>query len=251
VEYSIKKLSQMAGVSARTLRYYDEIGLLMPKRTSSNGYRVYGRREVDLLQQILFFREMGLPLDEIKRIVLSEDFDGEAALENHLASLLAKEEQIQRLIANVERSISAMKGVETMKDEEKFEGFKEKLIVENEEKYGAEIRGKYGEDTVEASNRKFKGMSREQYAEAERLFAKLNEELKAAFLQGDPSGEAAQRVCAIHREWLGYFWDSYSKEAHIGLTQMYVEDERFTAYYDKIAEGCAVFLRDAIQIYCQ
>ena len=251
MEYSIKKLSQMAGVSARTLRYYDEIGLLRPKRVSSNGYRVYSRREVDLLQQILFFREMGLPLDEIKRIVLSADFDGEAALENHLASLLAKEEQIQRLIANVKRSISAMKGEKIMTDEEKFEGFKENLLAENEEKYGNEIRGKYGENTVAASNRKFKEMSKERYAEAERLSANLNEELKVAFLQGDPSCEAAQRVCAMHKEWLSYFWDSYSKEAHIGLAQMYVDDERFTAYYDNIAEGCAVFLRDAVKIYCQ
>lgn len=80
MEYSINKLAKLAGVSTRTLRYYDEIGLLSPERISSNGYRVYGQKEVDLLQQILFYRELGVSLDEIKNIVWSKDYDGIAAL---------------------------------------------------------------------------------------------------------------------------------------------------------------------------
>ena len=105
MEYSIHKLAQLAGVSTRTLRYYDEIGLLSPKRISSNGYRVYGQKEVDLLQQILFYRELEVPLDEIKCIVWSKDYDGLAALQEHLAALKAKKQQIELLIRNVKKTI--------------------------------------------------------------------------------------------------------------------------------------------------
>lgn len=251
MEYSINKLAKLSGVTTRTLRYYDEIGLLSPKRTSSNGYRVYGQQEVDLLQQILFYRELDVPLDEIKRIILSKDFDGKSALESHLSALLKKREQIDSLITNVKKTISAIKGAINMTDKEKFEGFKQGMLDENEQKYGEEIRNLYGADAIDKSNKKLMGMTQEQYAEVERITLEMNELLKVAFEQGDPSSKTAQQVCAFHKKWLCYFWDSYSKEAHIGLAQMYVDDPRFTEYYDKIAVGCAVFLRDAIQIYCK
>lgn len=251
MEYSINKLAKLSGVTTRTLRYYDEIGLLSPKRMSSNGYRVYGQHEVNLLQQILFYRESDMPLDEIKRIVLSKDFDGRAALEIHLFALLNKREQLNLLIANVEKTISSLKGEINMNDKEKFEGFKQRTLAENEQKYGEEIRNLYGSDVVEKSNNKYKKMTQEQYAEVEQVSLKINELLKVAFEQGDPSSKTARQVCALHKKWLCYFWDSYSKEAHIGLAQMYVDDPRFTEYYDEIAVGCAVFLRDAIRIYCK
>ena len=251
VEYSIRKLAQLAGISTRTLRYYDEIGLLIPARIGSNGYRVYGSKEVDLLQQILFYREMGLSLDEIKKIVLSKDFDAKGALESHLLSLLGKREQLSRLIETVEKSISAMKGETDMKDKEKFAGFKAKMLRENEEKYGEEIRKHYGEATVTASNDQFQKMTPEQYAAMEKLTDMLHKTLKEAYQQGDPSGELAQKACEMHKQWLLYFWSHYFKEAHRGIAQMYVDDPRFTEYYDQIAEGCAAFLRDALLIYCR
>ena len=143
-----------------------------------------------------------------------------------------------------------MKGEITMSDKEKFEGFKQKLIDDNEKQYGEETRAKYGDDVIERSNAKVKGMTEEQYVEVENLSQEFNKMLKMAFEQGDPTSELAQKACELHKYWLCYFWDSYSKEAHIGLAQMYVDDPRFTEYYDKIAYGCAVFLRDAVQIYC-
>jgi len=251
MEYTISKFAKLAGVSTRTLRYYDEFGLLSPVRVSSNGYRVYGQEEIDRLQQILFYRELGVPLDEIKRILLSKDFDRQAALENHLSSLRAKRKQLDILIANVEKTIKAAKGEIVMSDQEKFEGFIQKMIDDNEQQYGEEVRAKFGNESVDRSNAKLKGMSKGQYEELERLTTELNETLKAAFEQGDPASELAQKACELHKKWLCYFWDSYSKEAHIGVAQMYVDDPRFTAYYDKIAVGCAAFLRDAILIYCR
>ena len=251
MEYTVNKLAKLAGVSTRTLRYYDEIGLLVPARISSNGYRIYGRNEVDRLQQILFYRELDVPLDEIRRILSADDFNGLSALRNHLAALKSKREQLDLLIANVEKTIKAMKGEIVMSDKEKFEGFLKKMVDDNEQKYGKEIREKYGKETVDHSNAKLLNMSREQYAELERLTNELNETLKLAVESGDPGGELAQKACELHKKWLCFYWDEYSKEAHIGITQMYVDDPRFAAYYEKIAPGCAEFLRDAVAIYCR
>ncbi|HBP38321.1 MAG TPA: MerR family transcriptional regulator [Clostridiales bacterium] len=251
MEYSINKLAKLAGISVRTLHYYDEIELLAPKRISSNGYRVYGPQEIDRLQQILFYRELGVPLDEIKRLIGSKNYDGIVALQGHLSAMKAKRDQIDRLIANLEKTIAAAKGETIMSDQEKFTGFKQKLIEENEKQYGREIRARYGDAVVEASNAKMMGLTTEQYEKTQDLSRRINESLKLAYAQGDPAGELAQKVCALHREWLGYFWQHYSKEAHLGLAQSYVDDPRFRKYYDDIAEGCAEFLRDALQVYCQ
>jgi len=125
------------------------------------------------------------------------------------------------------------------------------MLQDNEKHYGAEIRETYGDAVVDASNAKMMGLTPEQYEKTQALSQQINVSLKAAFQLGDPSSEAAQKVCALHKEWLKFYWNHYSKEAHLGLAQTYVEDPRFKKYYDDIAEGCAEFLRDALQIYCQ
>lgn len=136
-----------------------------------------------------------------------------------------------------------------MSDQEKFAGFKKKMVEENERKYGQEARERWGDEAVDASNKKLLNMTEEQYNELEKLTEKLNETLKKAMATGDPASELAQRTAELHKEWLCFFWKEYSKEAHAGLATMYVEDERFKAYYDRIQEGAAEFLRDAIHIY--
>lgn len=184
-----------------------------------------------------------------KPIVTAPAFNGINALAEHREKLLEKREQIDLLIANVEKTIAAQEGRTTMSDKEKFEGFKQKMIDQNEKKYGKEIRENYGDEQVERSNQKIKGMTKEQYAEIEKLSADIMVTLKEAFAAGDPAGELAQKAADLHRQWLSFFWDSYTKEAHAGVAQMYVDDERFTAYYDKEQPGTAAFLRDAVLIY--
>ncbi|WP_084243291.1 MerR family transcriptional regulator [Planomicrobium okeanokoites] len=249
MEYTVQKLARMAGVSTRTLRYYDEIGLLEPARKNSSGYRIYGREEVDKLQQILFYRELGLDLDSIQKIISNPSFDGPAALRMHREKLLARRRQLDLLITNVESTISAAEGKSKMADNEKFKGFKQKLVEDNEQQYGAEIRGKYGDDTVDESNAKMLNMSEEKYEEFKSLEQKVLDALAEACGTGDPSGKLAQKTADLHKEWLSFTWPAYSKEAHAGLAQMYADDERFAAYYDKACEGGARFLRDAILVY--
>lgn len=249
MEYTVKKLAQLSGVSPRTLRFYDEIGLLRPARINSSGYRLYGKREVDLLQQILLYRELGLSLEEIRQIVTQPDFDVLAALKEHRGQLLEQRARLDTLIENVEKTIRDAKGETSMTDSEKFEGFKQKLMEENEQKYGTEIRAKYGAEMVEQANQKLAGMSEEDFNRAAALEKQMIKLFQEAFQTGDPAGEKAQRAADLHRQWLSFYWAQYSKEAHAGVARMYVEDPRFTAYYDKYQPGLAKFLRDAVLIY--
>lgn len=249
MEYTVQKLSKIAGISTRTLRYYDEIGILKPARINSSGYRIYGQAEVDRLQQILFYRELGVSLESIKDIVTAPSFDGAKALREHREKLLEKRKQLDLVILNVEKTIASTEGRVIMSDKEKFEGFKQKMVDDNEEKYGKEIREKYGNDTINKSNAKLMNMTEEQYNEVTSLEEQVKVALAEAFKNGDPSSDIAQKAADLHKRWLTFYWRQYSKEAHAGLAQMYVDDERFTAYYDKEQPGMAEFLRDAIFIY--
>jgi DNA-binding transcriptional MerR regulator len=249
MEYTVQKLGMLAGVSTRTLRYYDEIGILKPARINSSGYRIYGQAEVDKLQQILFYKELGLHLDKIKDLVNSPSFNAAKALSEHREQLLDKRSQLDRLIANVEMTIASNEGRITMTDKEKFEGFKQKMVEDNEQKYGKEIRKKYGDNAINNSNQKVLNMTQDQHDEVTRLAEELHSVLAEAYKTGDPSSDLAQKAADLHKQWLTYYWSEYSKEAHAGLAQMYVDDKRFTAYYDKEQPGTAEFLRDAIHIF--
>ncbi len=246
MEHTIQKLAQLAGVSTRTLRYYDEIGLLEPVRKNDAGYRIYGRQEVDKLQHILFYRKLELDLATIKGIVNNPSFDGISALQEHRRQLINRRQQLNRLIENVEQTLSSVEGVIDMSDSEKFEGFKKEFIEDNERRHGQEAREKYGDDMIDRSNSKMLNMSETEYEAFMETEKRLNAKLLEAMETNDTLSAAAQETSALHKEWLGFTWPNYSKEAHAGLAQMYVDDPRFTAYYDKVKPGAAVFLRDAI-----
>ena len=250
MEYSSNKLSKMAGVSARALRHYDDIGLLKPARVAETGYRIYGKVEVDILQQILLYKELGFALDDIKKMLSSTNFDKEQAFVQHLAELLEKRGRLDILISNVSKSIAALRGEIKMMDKEKFEGFKQEMIDKNEEVYGEEIRAKFGDEAIDKSNAHIKGLSQAQLAEAEGLGQQLADTLRAAIETGAAHGELAQKACEMHKQWLMVFNPNYNKEYHLALAEMYVADERFKATYDEIAPSCAEFLRDAIRVYC-
>ncbi len=249
MEYSINELSKIAKTSTRTLRYYHEIGLLEPSRINSSGYRIYGLKEVDKLQEILFYKSMGFKLEDIKNMVNSSDFNMLKILQLHKEELIKKREDIDVLIENVEKNIRYRKGEIDMSSREKFKGFKQELIKDNEDKYGGEIRDKYGDDKVDKSNKKMLGLSENEYKEFKKLEVEIIEELKKAMQDNDPTSDIAQNACKLHKKWLGYTWNFYTPEAHRNLGEMYVADERFSQYYDKNKEGMAKFLKDALDFY--
>jgi DNA-binding transcriptional MerR regulator len=250
MEISIQKLAQMAGVSSRTLRYYDETGLLKPLRISSSGYRIYGGDQIDRLQHILFYRELGLELDRIKALLDQPAFDAGQALRDHRAALLDRRNQLDRLIETVEKSIAYNEGRFPMTSREKFEGFKKTMVDTNEKQFGKEVRDLYGDDVVNKSNQKLQNMTEVELDAAQALSEAILIQLGQAMDSGDPASPQAQAVADMHKRWLGCYWPTYNKEMHAGLASMYVEDERFTAFYDeKVRPGAAVFLRDAIHHY--
>lgn len=196
MEYTIQKLAYLAGISTRTLRYYDQIGLLSPARTNEAGYRIYGTKEVDVLQQILFYKEMGLELAQVKEAIQDAEFDSLAALHSHLEKLIEKRRQIDLLIENVKKTIGKEEGKNKMSDREKFEGFKKELVEKNEQKYGKEVREKYGDEVVDQSNAKMMGLTEEQYTHMQELGEKINLLLEEAVKNlADIFYPGTQRAC--------------------------------------------------------
>jgi len=249
MEYTINKLAEISGVTTRTLRYYDEIDLLKPARIRSSGYRIYGRKEVDQLQQILFYRALDVSLDDIKAALSSKTYDIKEALVAHRKKLIEKREKLDLLLANVEKTILEAEGRLTMHDYEKFEGLKKEMLNENESKFGTEIREKYGEEMINKSNKKFAGLSEAEFDRSNQLASDIIKSLLEGMDSGDAAGVMAQDAAAKHKEWLMIFWSEYSKEAHVGLGEMVVTDERFKVYYDVHRPGAAQFLCDAIHVF--
>lgn len=250
MEYGIRELSELAGVSARTLRYYDEIGLLKPLYVSEAGYRFYGEKELDVLQQILFYRERGFDLKRIRKILYQKDFDIAHALEEHLLELERQRSRMDALIRTVKQTLLCMKGECEMSDKEKFEAFKERVVREHEEQYGLEAREKYGDEEIDASHRKILNMSEADWERFRNLGSEIRTRLQEGVAAGIlPESEEARRIVVLHKEWLGNTWKEYTAQAHKATANLYIADERFKLYYDKEVPGCAELLEKAIRFW--
>ena len=250
MEYTVKELADLAGVTPRTLRWYDREGLLKPLRVTAAGYRIYGPSQVDRLQLILFYRALGLELSAIRSILDDPAFDRLAALQSHLAELESRRSHLDDLILTVQKTISEATGGTIMSDLEKFEAFKQRAVEANEQSHGREIRETYGDEVMDRANARLLALTQEEYVQWKALGNEILAALAAAVRAGDaPGGAEGQRIAALHRRWLSYSWETYTPKAHAGLGTLYGEDPRFTAYYDREESGCAVFLRDAILAY--
>lgn len=247
VEYSIQELSHLSGVTTRTLRWYDQIGLLKPSRVAESGYRYYSRVEVDRLQDILYYRALGVGLAQIKECLDDPSFDRLAALKRHLATLEAEQQRLEQLIQSVRDTIGAEERKETMSDEKKFEAFKKQVIERNEKTYGSEIRAKYGDIQVDEANAAVMNLTLEQYQEWSNLGREIQQRLEDAVQAGlSPEWEEGKKIAALHRRWLTLTGTRYDPAKHREIAELYIADERFTHYYDKRVPGCARFLRDAV-----
>ena len=243
--YTVKQLSKLAGVSVRTLHYYDQIGLLEPSSLGANGYRYYGEEALLRLQQILFYRELELSLSEIKAVVGRPDFDVLTALRSHKVALLGRVERLNRLIQTVDNTIDHLKGNENMSAKKIFEGFSE----EEQEKYALEAEQMYDPETVRASNRRWKAYPP---AEKERILGEgkaIYADLIAAIPKGADNEDVQALIAAWHRH-MQYFW-SPNDEQLLGLAEMYNTDSRFRANFDSMDPKLAGFMRDAVKVYVE
>ncbi|WP_285726152.1 MerR family transcriptional regulator [Psychromicrobium xiongbiense] len=238
----ISEVARAAGVSSRTLRHYAAIGLLQPAWTASNGYRYYERPQLLRLQRILLLRELGLSLDTIAE-VLAGQRDAEEALRVHRRWLLAERDRMQLLARTVESTLSALKEGGIMNTDDLFAGFEQNA-------YEEEAIQRWGKDAVEKANARFARMSPAERRDVAAEVAAIN----AGLAQCQTLGLAAdddrvQAVIARHYAWIELSWTP-TAEAYRGLGQMYVDDPRFRAYYEK-AGVSPEYLLNGIELYAE
>jgi DNA-binding transcriptional MerR regulator len=240
---TIKQISQLAHVTPRTLRYYDQIGLLPPEDIGENGYRYYSDVSLLKLQQILFYRELDMPLEQIKEIMGRENYDLQEALEDHKDQLGKRIIRLQKLITTVDQTLKYLKGEEEMNKKVLFDAFNE----EEQEKMEKEAMQMYDPETVKESNRKWK-----DYSMAEKQ--KIGEEGNAVyqgFVDAMSKGPGSQEAQACVQRWhdhMNYFWTP-NPDQLIGLADLYNDDPRFKKNFDKVHPDLAQFVREAVMIY--
>ena len=240
---TVKQLSKLAGITPRTLHYYDEIGLLTPTQVHDNGYRYYGPEAVLRLQQILLYRKLDMPLDEIQKIMGRRDFDALDALENHKKELHRRIDQMERLVSTVEDTILFIKGQKEMSQKQLFEAFSE----EQQAEYEKEVMLKYDPETVKASSKKWKSLTAEEKQRISEEGNAAHNALLAAMPKG-PASPEAQAGVERWRKQIEYFWTP-DDSALLGLAQGYNSDARFKATFDRIDPGLAEFILAAVTVY--
>ncbi len=234
----VKEIADLVGISVRTLHHYDAIGLLTPEKTTQAGYRIYSNKDLETLQQILFFRELGFPLKKIKEIIHSPSFDQQEALEIQHNMLLKKRNQLDTMIKTIEKTIQHSKGEIQMSNQEKFEGFDF-----SHNPYEQEARKKWGDTAVDEANEQTKHMTSHDQEKFNEIYRRL-----AALRNLAPDSKEAQKEIHAWYQLLNTI-GTYSLDAFKGLGQMYVDDERFTNNIDTFGEGLAAFMRDAMACY--
>lgn len=243
---TVKQLAQTAGVSVRTLHHYDKIGLLKPGIRAESRYRYYGNQEALRLQQILLYREMGLELSAIREILDDPDFNVVEALKSHRVALQEQRKRLQTLLRTIDTTILSLEQKrETMDYRELYKGF----TAEEAEAYRKEAQERWGKEVIEESHNRLLRLSKNEWEELMAFGEQLNEQLAAQVGVSDPASAEVQQLISLHFDFIGKHFD-VTREIYRSLGEMYAEDERFHAYYDKYHPKLAEFLRDAIQAFC-
>lgn len=245
MQYTVKQLAKIAGVSARTLHYYDEIGLLTPDRNPNNGYRLYEHEALLRLQQILFLRELGLSLDEILVVLDQPGFDLLNALEKHRKALLARQERLAALVQTVDRTINHLKGSIPMDDKQLFEGFSE----EKQKEYEEEAIRRWGDKEVKESQKRWASYSPEKKKAILEESKTIYLDLVACMPLGPTSPQAQEGIARWHQN-MRYFYEP-TKEILLGLADGYNDDPDFNATFVRVHPDLAPFMREAVKHYCQ
>ncbi|MEV4106173.1 MerR family transcriptional regulator [Nonomuraea sp. NPDC049695] len=242
--YSVGQVARLAGITVRTLHHYDEIGLLSPSRHSVSGYRRYTEPDLDRLQQILFYRELGFSLEEIVVIVDQPGEDALTHLRRQRALLSRRVGRLQTMIAAVDKAMEAHTMGVRLTPEERFEVFgdfdPDEHAEEAEERWG-------GSDAFEQSRGRAASYTKRDWQRITADAADILAEFVAAHAAGEPpQGERARAAAERHRRHIAAWFYDCSYEMHRGLGDMYVADPRFAARYENAAEGLAQWVRDAI-----
>jgi MerR family transcriptional regulator, thiopeptide resistance regulator len=248
--YTVKQLARLSGVSVRTLHHYDEIGLLKPAFLGENRYRYYGREELLRLQDILFHRELGVPLQEIGRLLEREGPDRVAILEQHRQMLAERIESSRQLLATIDRTIAELNGAGTMKDKDLYHGFAPEKQAEYEEwlveNYGDRMR-----QGIDASKAHWAGKGPSDMKAALAKGAEAEAELAEQFHAGmEPDSAALEPMLERHRAWVSQMWGrECAREGYGGMADMYLAHPDFRTHFDRRGEGFTDWLTTAMKAY--
>ncbi|MEP7311399.1 MAG: MerR family transcriptional regulator [Pseudomonadota bacterium] len=248
--YTVKQLGILSGVSVRTLHHYDEIGLLRPQRSAANGYRYYGRDEQLRLQQILFHRELGIPLQAIAALLDRPDFDRVATLLAHRVQLQQQARRYDELIATIDRTIQELQGNKTMQHADLYKGFS----AEKQAKYEQWLVDRYGEDMrsqIAASSRTMAATPPEALASRTDELAAVEGALADCCRRKLPvDAVELQPLLGRHRAWVALMWNRpCPPAAYAGLAELYLSHPDFRARYETLQSGFAQYLADAMRGY--
>lgn len=245
MKFTVKELADLAGVTRRTLHYYDEIGLLEPAEVGENGYRYYAEENLLTLQQILFYREMGLSLNRIRELLERPDFDVVAALEAHRRALKVRARRIDELIDTVDRTIQHIKGEADMNPKKFFEAFDE----ETQKKYEEEAMQRWDSKLVKDSTDRWRSYSKEKQQAVMAEAGQIYEDIAAHMSEG-PDGPNVQAALARWHQNLRNFYEP-SVAILRGLGTMYAADPRFAERFASLHPDLPEFLVEAVGVYCE
>lgn len=240
----VSEVAKLTGVTVRTLHYYDKIGLLKPSRVTDAGYRLYSPADLEILQQILFFRELDFPLSDIRRILANPAYDRETALQNHRQLLLQKRSHIDGLISLVDKTLKGEKDMSFQQfDTSEMENARKQYAAEAKQRWGAtDAYAEYGEKTKDYDDPQWKLLEGEG-AEILSAFGKIRHQ--------DPGGPEAQALVKRWQDYITARFYTCTKVILACLGEMYIGDDRFTQNIDRCGEGTALFMATAIEIYCR
>lgn len=243
MDMKVKEVAELVGVSIRTLHHYDQIGLLTPKEITDSGYRLYSEENLETLQQILFFKELGFTLKEIKKIINSPLFNRQEALILQRKMLIEKRKKVDKMIETIDKTIKHMAGEIQMTNEERFEG-----INVGFNQFEEEARRRWGNQSIDEINAKLKGMSKDEQNDLSDRWDMIFNKLACLRVQSPES----QEVQATIKQWYDFLNENFSKyslDAFYGLGQLYINDERFTKNIDQYGEGLAKLMSEAMEVF--
>lgn len=247
---TVKQLAAISGVTVRTLHHYDEIGLLKPAYVGENGYRYYERSQLLRLQQILFQREFGVPLNEIADLLDMEGEDQVGVLMRHRERLEAEAKRYADLIQTIDRTIDGIKGHDDMKNADLYRGFS----AEKQAEYEAWLIERYGDPMKAEIERSRKAMAKMSEAEQKAAMQELHD-VEQALAEGlrrgvDPVSDVVDGMIRRHRAWVAAAWDKpCPPEAYIGLADLYLSHPDFVKRYETIEPGFADWLTSAMKAH--
>ena len=242
--YSIKEIADLAGVTTRTLRYYDKLGILTPAKIGENGYRLYDRENLLQLQQVMFFRELDVPLKDILYLLGRVDYDPVSALDKHRGAILAQVNRLNKLLNTLDNTIANLEGEHNMADNEFFEGF-------DETQYEEETIERWGNSSqYKESQKKWSSYSKDQKEEIKQEGGRITVRMVTENQAAKPDDPDIQAAVGEYYDYLNNYFYSCDVEYFRNLADMWAQDPRFAVNYERIREGGAAFVREAVHVYC-